>query len=76
MHVRHGADVKVNVSAQDINFGLWVIGIISAAALAVSVVLSFAEFFASVTNQCGRHTAGLAFPMGCVPPFPASVCPP
>ncbi|EIE23202.1 hypothetical protein COCSUDRAFT_63560 [Coccomyxa subellipsoidea C-169] len=38
-------------SLRDINFGLWVIGIICAAALAVSVVLSFAEFFASVTNQ-------------------------
>ncbi|BDA50185.1 hypothetical protein COCOBI_15-3140 [Coccomyxa sp. Obi] len=50
----------------DISFGLWVIGIICAAALAVSVVLSFAEFFASVTDQCGRHTAGLAFPMGIV----------
>ena len=53
--------------AQDIKFGLWIIGIICAAALAVSIVLSFAEFLASVTNQCGRHTAGLAFPMGYVP---------
>ncbi|CAL8465305.1 g4840 [Coccomyxa elongata] len=50
----------------DIRFGLWVIGIICAAALAVSIVLSFAEFFASVTDQCGRHTAGLAYPMGIV----------
>jgi len=51
---------------QNVNFGLWIIGIISAAALAASVLLSFAEFFASISNQCGRHTAGLAFPMGCV----------
>jgi hypothetical protein len=50
----------------DIKFGLWIIGIICAAALAVSIVLSFAEFLASVTDQCGRHTAGLAFPMGLV----------
>ncbi|KAK9903536.1 hypothetical protein WJX75_008168 [Coccomyxa subellipsoidea] len=53
-------------SLLDINFGLWVIGIICAATLAVSAILAFAEFFASVTNECGRHTAGLAFPMGIV----------
>ncbi len=69
--VRNGIECTVgslcsDICVQDIGFGLWVIGIICAAALAVSIVLSFAEFFASVTDQCGRHTAGLAFPMGCV----------
>jgi hypothetical protein len=51
--------------AQYADFGLWVIGIISAAALLLSAVLAFIEFFLSITNSCGRHTAGLAFPMGC-----------
>jgi hypothetical protein len=50
--------------AQDADFGTWVIGIIAAAALLLSAVLAIFQFFLSITNNCGRHTAGLAFPMG------------
>ena len=51
-------------AAQDANFGLWIIGIISAAALAASAIIAFLEFFVSITGNAGRHTAGLAFPLG------------
>jgi len=49
---------------QDANFGLWIIGIISAAALLASAFIAFMEFFVSITGNAGRHTAGLSFPMG------------
>ena len=52
---------------QEANYGLWIIGIISAAALAASAILAFLEFFVSVTGNAGRHTAGLSFPMGYAP---------
>ncbi len=54
---------------QDANYGLWIIGIISAAALAASAILAFMEFFVSVTGNAGRHTAGLSFPMGYASPL-------
>ena len=49
---------------QTVNFGLWIIGAICAAALLLSAIVSFIEFFIAVANRCGRHTAGLAFPTG------------
>ena len=56
--------VRIVYAAQDANFGLWIIGIISAAALAASAIIAFMEFFVSITGNAGRHTAGLAFPLG------------
>lgn len=55
-----------NHSLKDANFGLWIIGIISAAALAASAIIAFMEFFVSITGNAGRHTAGLAFPLGII----------
>ena len=52
------------MTVQDANFGLWIIGIISAAALLASAFIAFMEFFVSITGNAGRHTAGLSFPMG------------
>lgn len=46
------------------DFGTWVIGIICAAALLLSAVLALIEFFLSITDNAGRHSAGLGFPMG------------
>ncbi|CAL5222210.1 g4541 [Coccomyxa viridis] len=53
-------------SLKDANFGLWIIGIISAAALLASAFIAFMEFFVSITGNAGRHTAGLSFPMGII----------
>ena len=60
---------RLRCALQDANYGLWIIGIISAATLAASVIIAFMEFFVSITGNAGRHTAGLAFPMG-YSPFP------
>lgn len=64
MHAQHCLTC-VHGKLQDANFGLWIIGIISAAALLASAFIAFFEFFVSITNNAGRHTAGLSFPMGC-----------
>ena len=56
------------MTVQDANYGLWIIGIISAAALLASAIIAFMEFFVSITGNAGRHTAGLSFPMGYVSP--------
>ena len=55
---------RLRCALQDANYGLWIIGIISAATLAASAIIAFMEFFVSITGNAGRHTAGLAFPMG------------
>ena len=49
---------------QNVNYGLWIIGAISAAALLLSAIISAIEFFIAIVDKCGRHTAGLAFPVG------------
>lgn len=61
---RLGTAAEGVVVVQDANFGLWIIGIISAAALLASAFIAFMEFFVSITGNAGRHTAGLSFPMG------------
>jgi hypothetical protein len=57
-------ELIASCSWQTVNYGLWIIGAISAAALLLSAVLSAVEFLLAVMNKCGRHTAGLAFPTG------------
>lgn len=65
---------RLRCALQDANYGLWIIGIISAAALAASAIIAFAEFFVSITGNAGRHTAGLAFPMGYSPSPEPQMC--
>ena len=67
----HRSMLSSLMDAQTVNFGLWIIGAICAATLLLSAGVAFVEFFLAVTNRCGRHTAGLAFLIGCViPPCP------
>ena len=65
---------RLRCALQDANYGLWIIGIISAAALAASAIIAFMEFFVSITGNAGRHTAGLAFPMGYSPSPEPHMC--